>query len=663
MGRRKRYLVDLSRKGLVSRFKIKKEKLKVSKKNENEKPIKTNNQNEYLNENLEEYSEVDINKSEDNIEKADNKSESDDIKNLISINTHPKVTQYIKEQIQTITCKYNFSRIGVSEILKLLKDFFPDLPNDYRTLLSTPRNTIQRKVEPGYYVHLGLKSNLLNIFKHFNDNQILNFKDGVCLDFFIDGVAFFNISLNKSYWVILGKITNIKKTVFPIGIFNGPQKPNNFDNFLSEFVNELKDLQNDEVEILGKKYNIKCNNFLLDAPARADVCGTAHHSSYFSCPKCLIKGSYENDRLNFKGWSLEKRTDESFRKRMNPEFHRRTCLIEDTLKIDMVKSFPLDFLHVVLFGVVKKILKLLFGPKKPLLHLSCRIEINKKIEIINSTSPSEIHRRCRPLNEILTYKGNELRVFLLKLGPIVLHHCIPTDIYNNFMLLSIAFIILCNEELCITKNKVAHNMILTFLNEANDYYGSTFYSPMVHQLSHMAEEVLNQRKPCDEFSTFEFESYMTPLKHELHTSNEPLSQIHRRIYEKIMSPDAYNKLTEDKIKCTKSSNQEYESIYIDTFKFDTRSYRDRFVLTKKKTVKIILKIFKNDDISFLCRELKQCGEYFEIPIKATSLNFYWCKCQYVNEKEIISIKDIERKLFAMTVGDEMVFAPLQKLKK
>ncbi|KAG5673430.1 hypothetical protein PVAND_003478 [Polypedilum vanderplanki] len=39
---------------------------------------------------------------------------------------------------------------------------------------------------------------------------------------------------------------------------------------------------------------------------------------------------------------------------------------------------------------------------------------------MNETLPTELHKNLRPLHEVLTYKANELRIFLLKIGPFVL---------------------------------------------------------------------------------------------------------------------------------------------------------------------------------------------------------------------------------------------------
>ena len=55
--------------------------------------------------------------------------------------------------------------------------------------------------------------------------------------------------------------------------------------------------------------------------------------------------------LNFPG-----RTNLSFRLKTNEQHHKGRSILEDIPGLDMVKSFPLDYMHLVLLGVVRKFL-------------------------------------------------------------------------------------------------------------------------------------------------------------------------------------------------------------------------------------------------------------------------------------------------------------------
>ncbi|KAG5678174.1 hypothetical protein PVAND_007867 [Polypedilum vanderplanki] len=601
----RKLLTDLSRKGIQKRFNLKSAKnIKVTILNNEIKEIELNVEKDSFEKISFESDIVNLPTSE-NKEVLSDDNEFEKIKNLIKINEDPSVSEYVKKELHKITCAFNLSRTGLNAILKLFSPFFQHLPKDYRSVLSTPRTTIQKQIAEGNYVHFGFEDNIKKVIRSLNDEQRLKLNNQLKVDIFVDGVSFFKVSLKPSYWIILGRIACFKNTIFPIGLYNGRKKPVDFDNFLSDVLNELKKLKESHLIVDFSECLITRIRFLLDTPARADVCGIAHHSAKFSCPKCTIEGEFDQNRLIFDEFNNERRTDNSFRERQNELFHKRDCAIESILEIDMIKSFPLCFLH----------------------------------------------------------KGNELRIFLLKIGPIVLKRNVPPEMYNNFLLLSAAFNLLCDKKLCIEKNKLANNLILAFLEDADGIYGRSFYTPMVHQLSHMADEVLINNQPCDDFSTFEFESYLTPIRKLLHTSNEPLSQIHRRIQEYLNSPKISDTLlNKNNIIYKKKIDDfsEIESVTIQNFKLDSCSTRDRFILTKNKKVCVILKIYKDGPFpKFLCRELKQIGEFFDNPIKATKLNFFWCKCAYNDKKKIVLFKEIDRKLIAMTLENEMFFAPFQ----
>ena len=573
------------------------------------------------------------------------------------------ITNYVRESLQTFACDFNVSRTGVNFLLKKLSNLFPLLPTDYRSLLATPRETNARIVNPGKYVHFGLDYGLRLIFDAISLEK-LSILSTVSVNFFVDGVNFFNLSQNNSFWIILGRVSTIEKSVFPIGLYNGHSKPSSFDDLLSDFVAELKIMLSDGIFYKGRKINITIGLICLDTPARADVCGIAHHNNYYSCPKCIIKGYYQDGRFIFDSHSLLLRSNESFKFRVNPEFHKRSSIMETVPGLKMIDQFPLDYMHVVLFGVVKKWVKSTLGPKKPLFP-QCRAEINKVIELANCSLPAEIHKKLRPINEIGTFKASELRVLLLKVAPIAFRHKLPSDYYLHFMLLTCAFTILCDKEFCIKKNRTANQLLILFFDHCGEYFGSTFYTQMVHQTTHMADEVLKYQIPVDEFSTFAFENYLTPIRRLIHTPNLPLSQIFRRIVEIVSAAknsrsNAKNSTVTFGKKCSLNDNEFY-SATINQLKIDVNKSGDKYVLCKDKRVCLVLKILKNgSELMLKVQQLNQLGDIFDVPLPSRLLNFYWCKQDTLNEQEIIHIRSIDRKLFPIKLNGEIFFSPLER---
>ncbi|CAG7723792.1 unnamed protein product, partial [Allacma fusca] len=77
--------------------------------------------------------------------------------------------------------------------------------------------------------------------------------------------------------------------------FAGNQKPKCLKSYLLEFTDELKYISDNGLYCQGISYGLnlqKCS-FILDSPARAFVKSIKGHMGYYSCEKCVTKGSYE----------------------------------------------------------------------------------------------------------------------------------------------------------------------------------------------------------------------------------------------------------------------------------------------------------------------------------------------------------------------------------
>jgi hypothetical protein len=93
---------------------------------------------------------------------------------------------------------------------------------------------------------------------------------------------------------------------------------------------------------------------VCDAPARAFIACTKTHSGYFSCSKCVEEGDFEG-RIVFLNESAPLRDDVSFRNKDQEEHHTGKSILEN-LPIDMVATFPLDYMHLCCLGVMRKLL-------------------------------------------------------------------------------------------------------------------------------------------------------------------------------------------------------------------------------------------------------------------------------------------------------------------
>lgn len=185
------------------------------------------------------------------------------------------VTSYLdlplNEFLRKLYTEYNLKRKPGSLLLKYLAhNVDSSLPADIRTLLQTPRHHNLIKMDPGDYLHIDIEYTLEKILSDSIENIIeLN------LEFFIDGMSF-SKSSKRGIWIILGKVldvlVDIAKKPFIVGIYIGYSKPKSFNEFLTPFVNNIKQISINLV-INGRQVKATVKRILADSPARAAIAG------------------------------------------------------------------------------------------------------------------------------------------------------------------------------------------------------------------------------------------------------------------------------------------------------------------------------------------------------------------------------------------------------
>lgn len=304
----------------------------------------------------------------------------------------------IVDFLKSWTFKHRINRSALNDLLVFLKsDGYQQLPIDSRTLLKTPKTRDVINVEPGKYVHIGIQSGINGILHHLN-----HIPKEISLDINIDGVPI-SRSSSSSFWLILGKIYELKDSqIFVIGIYHGFNKPNNFNDFMPPFVDEPKLLMNNYV---FKEDLVKINLRAFICDARSAVVGSKAHCSRFGCGRCTQEGVFLKNRMTFQRNDSMLRTNHSFRNRCDEDYHNFKSTIEE-LDIDIINQFPLDYLHTVCLGVMKKLLRMMVsGDTSSILPSFTIKQISEKINIISSTQPPELQRKIRPLSELGHFKG------------------------------------------------------------------------------------------------------------------------------------------------------------------------------------------------------------------------------------------------------------------
>lgn len=138
--------------------------------------------------------------------------------------------------------------------------------------------------------------------------------------------------------------------MFPITVTCGTSKPENLD-FLKDTVGDLQKILQNGLQYEGRNVEVTLKSIVCDAPARAMVKGMKQYSGYFGCDKCSQRGLWLG-RMTFP--EIENftcRTNQSFRNWENAEHHHTVSPFTD-FPIDMVKAFPIDYMHQACLGVM-----------------------------------------------------------------------------------------------------------------------------------------------------------------------------------------------------------------------------------------------------------------------------------------------------------------------
>ena len=373
--------------------------------------------------------------------------------------------------------------------------------------METPRSTKIRRVDPGSYWHRG-------IGKGKREALIRDTRDKVIVDINIDGLPLAKSS-GSSLWPILGKI---EQDVFLIGANHGYAKPADPSEYLQDFIIEGNQILADGLEVDGRKVVVEFQKWIFDAPAKSYILNLNTHGAYNSCTKCQASGKYDHGRVYFPEMNALLRTDEQFVDPQSVYSNRKkgTCALLALTHFKPVSSVCLDYMHLICLGVVRKILNLLIhGPLKVRFASAIMKSVSDGLCSLQTWVRKEFVRKPRSLVFLKQWKATEFRQFLLYSGPVVQLQIAKQfpRVYQNFLTLHTACFILCSPEMCANVDAVlyASSLLRVFVADFAEIYGIHFVSHNVHNLIHLAQDVL--KFGClNNFSAFPFENFLQMLK-------------------------------------------------------------------------------------------------------------------------------------------------------
>lgn len=427
-----------------------------------------------------------------------------------------KVTHNVFNNLLTILKKVKF----VEELI--------NLPSDCRTILKVDKTSNIVPTSSGNYYHFGLAEGICYSIMR-NDRTLID--EVICFDLNIDGLPLTKSS-GSQFWPLLGSICSSKKP-FLIGVWHGYKKPKHPNEILGPFITEYLALKVSGILHNNQKKDISLCKIICDVPAKSFVLCIKGHNSYFGCTKCITEGNYLNNRVCYGDLNAALRTDSHFRAGLYGEdYHVNTTPLLQ-LEIDLIKNIPLDYMHLVCLGVMKRLISFWCKGNMSIRMMTNDLDdVNKTLlDMRNHLSYKDFARLPRPLSDSDRWKATEFRQFLLYLGPIVLKGKLKPTQYMHFLSLSCAIRILCNTKLSVMHNDYAKELLVYFVKKYKILYGEQYISHNVHNLIHLADEVLNLG-PLDSFSAFQYENYMYEIKKSLKSCNMPLQQIINREHEK-----------------------------------------------------------------------------------------------------------------------------------
>lgn len=252
-------------------------------------------------------------------------------------------------------------------------------------------------------------------------------------------------------------------------------KPANVKEYLSDFVKECKKLIKTGIVIDENNYFLKIIAVVADSQARSFIklCKTA--GTFYACERCTKKGISVGEKRKkrvYPEMNCELRTKESFNNQTQKGHHKDELksLLSKSPNVDPVNSVILDSMHILYLGVMKTLME------SWILRTSvARLRINKVIELklkflkLRSSVPFEFQRKKFYTNELARWKATQFHFVLLYCGPILKKKVLPHQFYNHFVLLFVASRILHFNELMITFNNYAKELLRKFFFYCHHY--------------------------------------------------------------------------------------------------------------------------------------------------------------------------------------------------
>ncbi|XP_063986021.1 uncharacterized protein LOC135167088 [Diachasmimorpha longicaudata] len=388
---------------------------------------------------------------------------------------------------------------------------------------------------PGEFIYLGIASGLRKIIS----TQIYREND-ISLLVHIDGMQVYR-NAKKEIWPISIKIQHPNYTTKPFAaaIYCGDGKPLSATEFMTDFVEEANELQENGLRIDDKVFEVKIVAIVADSPARAFICCHKAPGAFYACGRCFTKGITvgcgRRGKRIYPVTNANLRTKVSYETRVQPEHHYEGSVspLLSLDRFDLTKQVPLDLMHLFYSGNMKWLLdKWLTRSSAQRIKLADVRRLDGIMRSLKADIPIEFQRKEFDVNNISRWKASQFKFFLNYCGIVVLQDFLPKPLRCHFSLFVFASRILNSKEFVKDLSEYAGSLLKICFETLPDVYNDEGAQVLSwHSIIHVANDAQYFKIPLNELSAFWGESYIGLFKKLVHSSIKPLTQIINRLTE------------------------------------------------------------------------------------------------------------------------------------
>lgn len=325
----------------------------------------------------------------------------------------------------------------------------------------------------------------------------------------------------------------------------------------------------------------------------------------------------------------------------------------------MVQDFPNDYLHLILLGIQKKLLKTwTLGANFETKMSASQIALaDIAIRNIAKTQPSEFARKVRELHTLKYWKGTEFRTFLFYTGPVILKNILSPAAFNHFLALHCA-VRICSSSFVETHVNIADKLFKFFAEQYKDIYGEQMLSYNPHNIVNVTNDVKRFGK-LDSFSCFASETKLFALKKLLRKGDKPLEQAVNRLAEmELLHPKKKKFISLQLAKKHRTEPDAYEVLFYNNMRIDISEKNKWLFSENDEIIEFHSAKYVGGNVVVVGCEIKQKLDFYETPLKSSLLHIYKSNGEMEFSQEY-HLSSIETKMFAMHLEDGgLVFFPI-----